>query len=63
MALMEGYSYDRIPKEGGGVPEMTEETPRAAPAGAPALARRVAAPATPSPPAAKSVPTAAPAPS
>src|SRR5215470_3371024 len=45
------------------LPEMTEETPRAAPASAPALARRVAAPAAPSPPAAKAVPTAAPAPS
>src|SRR5258706_15410754 len=45
------------------LPEMTEETPRAAVASAPALARRVAAPATPSPPAAKAGPTAAPAPS
>jgi hypothetical protein len=37
------------------LPEMTEETPRAAPASVPALARRVAAPATPSPPAANAV--------
>src|SRR5258707_13693303 len=44
------------------LPVTTEETPRAAPASAPALARRVAAPATPSPPAANAGPTATPAP-